>query len=74
MKIEKSVPIPHPPRGRRPEYPFAEMEVGDSILVEGQDTTGPAYNAAKGLQYSQKNRVRFTARTVEGGIRIWRVE
>jgi len=72
--IEKSVPIPGPARGKRTKYPFAKMEPGDSVLIEGEDTRGPAYQSAKAMQYNSGGAVRFTARTTGTGVRIWRVE
>lgn len=34
IKIEKDVPIPQKNKSRYTEYPFAEMNVGDSFFVE----------------------------------------
>jgi len=36
IKIDKAKPVGevHNPRGRPPKYPFREMEVGDSFLVD----------------------------------------
>lgn len=64
VAIEKNVPLP---RGSgRAKYPFAEMAVGDSIVVE-----------AKGLSaahhYGRRNGVRFTVRRLgDGTVRVWR--
>lgn len=73
-KIEKGVEIP---RTAYQEYPFDEMEVGDSFFVEGGSTQiskgdSRAYRAAK--MYGLRHSVEFSARTVEGGLRIWRVK
>lgn len=74
MKIEKNVAIPLCGDGTRlgSKYPFNKMVPGDSVFVEGQNTTGKAYAAAKsmGVQRGWK----FSGRTVGGGVRIWRVE
>jgi len=72
--IEKNIPIPGPARGKRTKYPFADMEPGDSVLIEGEDTKGPAYQSAKAIEYNSRGAIRFTARTVDNGVRIWRVE
>ena len=74
MKIEKNLPIEglNKSKGRTPIYPFHDMEVGDSIFVEGQAITGGAYQSA-GI-HGKKYGKRFSGRTVEGGVRIWRVE
>lgn len=74
MKIEKNLPIEglNKSRGRSPIYPFRDMDVGDSIFVKGQKLGGGAYQSAviHGNKYGKK----FSGRTVEGGIRIWRVQ
>jgi len=73
MDIEKEVPAPDvtgrkgPPR----KYPFADMEIGDSVFVEGENSQGRAALAARAHgNFKQK---KFAARTQEGGVRIWRV-
>jgi len=63
FKIEKNVPTPT----SRNRYPFAEMEIGDSILGKIS-----MYNAARqhGRRYGRK----FASRKqTNGDIRIWRV-
>ena len=74
--IEKSVPIPKGSGvGRRTKYPFSEMDVGDSIFLDGEFATiakCKAYAAAKGYQ-DRTGRV-FCGRKVAGGVRIWRTK
>lgn len=67
--IEKGVPLPA--KEARPELPLKDMNVGDSILIEGK---------MRRFFYWQANQLkpwRFISRTVtEAGrrlIRIWRV-
>lgn len=73
MKIEKNVPLVHISRSGRPmKYPWADMSVGDSIMVEGQDTQGPAATAAR--TWARGKGISFSARSVDGGARIWRVK
>lgn len=72
IKVEKGIPIPEKPRkgGKPAKYPWATMDVGDSFFVEGvplANFASGAYNAAKLL-----NR-KFSLRTVEGGVRVWRI-
>ena len=61
-----------PKKGRDSKYPFKDMEVGQSFFVSGTTTAGKetiyAYN------YGRKAGKRFSARAVDGGVRIWRVE
>jgi hypothetical protein len=68
IEIEKNVPIP----GKRGlKYPFLSLAVGDSFFVPGgtqKDVTGYMTWAQK------KSKFRFTARTIEGGIRVWRIK
>lgn len=67
FKIEKSVPKPAPIRRRK--YPWLEMEIGDSFLVPGGRTERLANSAhGAGKRYGRK----FSTRSVEGGVRVWR--
>lgn len=71
--IEKDVPIPEIGNGKRRTGLTAclrAMEVGDSVLVGMND--GSPYSRVSA--YQSLNDARFTTRTVEGGLRIWRVE
>lgn len=71
-KIEKSVPVGgkgYQYNGPR-KYPFPSMEVGDSIFVPDQASSGTAANSAHA--YGLKHGLRFASRSVEGGVRIWR--
>lgn len=63
IAIEKNVPVPA--RAFKSEYPFAEMEVGDSFFVEGRKHVA-VKNAAAQTGYT------FKAKTVDGGCRVWR--
>ncbi len=72
-EIEKNIPLPPTRAGRFPIYPFAEMEVGDSILVKGdwkkQDSAKAASRA-----YGKRHGMRFRTMQVDTGVRIWRIE
>lgn len=76
--IDKSVPAPPPGKTGAIKYPFRDMEIGDSILVDGSSASKHvcrAYNAAKQLQKRTGGEFRFTARKEgENKVRIWRVE
>lgn len=66
--IEKNVPL----KKAISLYPFREMEVGDSFFVPAGEKMLRARAAAHG--FSKENRPKkFATRTVEGGMRIWRV-
>lgn len=69
--IEKGIHIPKPKRGSK--YPFAQMEVGDSICGEGKARGRRLLNCAKG--WGARHGVKFRQRKQDdGGYRIWRVE
>lgn len=77
MKIEKGVDVPKSSgRGRPSKYPFSEMEVGDSLMFDGEYRNVmycQAYLAA--MNYGCRNYdKKFAGRKVEGGVRIWRVK
>ena len=68
LKIEKGVPIPRQRGGWGISGLLRVMEVGDSVFVPG--------NTAKRVgQLARHARPsKFTSRTIEGGVRIWRIE
>ena len=69
LVIEKNIPVPtRAKHGTGITATARKMEVGDSFLVEGPARKG-IYTY---LRYLAP--MRFTTRTVDGGIRIWRVE
>ncbi len=66
IKIEKGIPVI-----TRYRYPFLEMEVGDSFFVPGfssKDMSGSLTRVRK-LHPGWK----FTTRTIDGGVRVWRI-
>ncbi len=71
MQIEKDVPMPMNGVGSPVKYPFKDMQVGDSVFAEGQDSVGYAASAARA--WGRINGRKFSARTVDGGVRIWRI-
>lgn len=73
FRIHKGVPIPHD--AYRNKYPFPEMKVGDSIFIPTKGESREARsgrNAASSFSKHHKG-VRFTARLVKDGLRIWRI-
>jgi len=68
--IEKGVPLPASVTAKK--YPFSEMEVGDSLFLPGENSAGNV--AAYARSYGQRSGWKYSARNVEGGLRIWRVE
>jgi hypothetical protein len=69
LQIEKGIPIPQSgSRTHARKYPFDEMEIGDSVLVEDDRV----YSAVS--VYSKRNGKKYATRKVEGGIRVWRIK
>jgi len=82
FEVENGIEIPAPKRGRGrpPKYPWAEMEIGDSFFVEAQEGRSIENQqrslSASGRSYGVRKHVgmKFRTRTVEGGVRVWRIE
>jgi hypothetical protein len=78
IEIENDIPIPPktPKAGRKGAYPFAELEVGQSFFVPAPPgkTNRQLQMAISGSaqHITKKTGHRFTSRTVDGGIRVWR--
>ena len=72
IQVDRGIPLPRPRRDRRWKYPWLEMEVGDSFLVP--DERNVLRMVRVGCSTSRRHGMRFEARQVEGGVRVWRVE
>lgn len=80
MKIEKGIPAPK--QKNTSKYPFADMEVGDSVYVDGQRSSynqavkdGAKFSALPTAhQYGKRSGKKFTGRNEGSGVRIWRIE
>ena len=80
MEIKNGVPIPEIKRkARASKYPFSQMEVGDSLSVEGDERFAQARRAAN--LWGKRHDVVFTTRKgyldgqpSDSGGTIWRVE
>jgi hypothetical protein len=70
FKIDKKIPLPS--RGQQiTKYPFIDLDIGDSFLIPEKtviQTNGLCYYAGKRLKK------KFVSRTVNGGVRIWRIK
>lgn len=68
-QIDKNIPLPaHAGKGgAMAKYPFAEMDVGDSIFSENMSIRSAAYAFAK------VHGIKFCCRAIDGGARIWRI-
>ena len=65
FKIDKGIPFPV-------NYPFAEMEPGDSFFVS-LDVAKRARSALTSYKAGHKDQ-KFKTKTLEDGVRIWRTE
>lgn len=75
-KIEKNVPMPNGTGKGWTKYPWHEMAVGDSFLIEKPTLTKlgfpRVYAGISNVRYAPK---KFTQRKQEdGSLRIWRIE
>lgn len=82
FKIEKGIPLAESHYGRRLSYPFNLMKVGDSFFVplsgklypsDGRDTADRRVRNAS-LSYAKTHNIKFTVRSVKGGVRCWRIK
>lgn len=70
--IRKDIPFPESTgRGRPAKYPFAEMAVGDCYEVKDQEQFTRAAKAA--FRYGARHGKKFSTRTTNEGLRIWRI-
>ena len=71
-KIEKGVEIPKKPtRVYKSKYPWREMELWDSVLF--RNVTLNLLNSSS-YESGRSTGMKFKTRTVDGGVRVWRVE
>ena len=68
--IEKNVPIPEN-RGRLSKYPFGEMELGDSFVVEKEKMNTIRTNCST---YGKSHKKKFVVRKDGDKIRCWRIK
>ena len=69
-EVEPNVEIPAVGQGRKSKYPWSEMVVGDSFVVE--HTTSSAMSAIA-IRAGERLGMKFSCRTMPEGIRVWRV-
>ncbi len=70
IKIERGIPLARDGRGRRSSLPWEDMQIGDSFLVP----RGKINNCCKiAGDHALRRGTKYACRTVEGGVRIWRM-
>lgn len=74
LKIYRD-PVPECRLGRRPKYPFANMEVGDCFYVPARDIRSANVLASSARQWAHRNGKdwKFATRVVGDMVGIWRV-
>ena len=55
-------------------YPFKDMRVGDSVFFPDEPKGGRSNPAVAAKVYGAKYGKKFSARKMDGGVRIWRTE
>ena len=74
FSVDKNVPLIDAKSGGR-KYPFSEMSVGDSFLVSPEESGIAEMSIrAAARMYGMRNKMKFTCRIVDGGIRVWRIK
>jgi hypothetical protein len=70
-KIEDNVPLPLTFGGTASKYPFDKLQVGQRFVV----TDGKSIDSVRTSAYQAGRRLgmKFATRTVDGGLRVWRV-
>lgn len=74
VTIQRGIPLPERPvqRQRRPRYPWARMEVGDSFLFPRRVKMSSVHNQCWTM--SKRLGRKFRAIRTEDGYRCWRIE
>ena len=72
FKIEKGIPLPK----QRIKYPLNELGVGDSFFVASCNFKSTEYSSITSAAnyHASKTGKKFTIRSVDGGVRVWRTE
>lgn len=71
--VENGIAMPDVVRGSRVKWPYEVLEVGESFLVPGEGKNLVVGVCARNKKFSERLGRRFTAKRVEGGVRVWRV-
>ena len=72
FSVEKNVRMS--PRHKNSKYPFAEMDIGDSILVPAGVEGGTIRVGVAARSYAAYSGKKFSRKTLQNGdMRIWRV-
>lgn len=73
LKIEKGIPVPTHNARFAKQYPFDQMEIGDSFLVPMPANKSPSSIYSALSQAKKRLKINLTSSRVEGGLRVWRI-
>jgi diaminopimelate decarboxylase len=76
IKIETGVPVPKKAT-RKSQYPFREMEIGNSFFVNEKDDVSriqQKLSAAAAMFCRNNPDYKFKTQSFTTGVRIWRVQ
>jgi hypothetical protein len=71
-KIEKNIPMPS--SAFRSKYPFADMQVGDSVFFDNEPMRSQSKPVISAHNFGTRNNMKFSARSEGNGVRVWRVK
>lgn len=73
IQVEKGIAMPAMRGNEGNAYPYEEMKVGDSFMVAGGTKSLINAVCARNKKAGVEWGMTFTAKKVEGGVRVWRV-
>lgn len=71
VQIDDDVPMPRNARGPEPKYPFADLRIGSSFFVKD---AVPHRLSSAASHWAKTTGRKFRVRTVDGGVRVWRMK
>jgi hypothetical protein len=82
IKIEKGIPLQPRSTGKSNpnSYPFGDMFVGDSFFVSGEGSKNlnilqtQIMQAVRLFKAGKGDKIGFSSRIVDNGVRVWRVK
>ena len=76
MKIDKSIPLPKAGAsvGRKAEYPWPSMDVGDSVFFDNEPGGSHSRPVWAAKAWFKSKGMKVSIRKEGDGVRIWRIE
>lgn len=73
IQIDKGIPVPDHNRKYAKQFPFEQMEIGDSFLVPLPAGKSPSSIYSALSQAKKRLNINLTSARVDGGVRVWRI-